>query len=139
MQLKGVSAKALACCFQICLYFAVLCQMLPFQSSSSPSVHHLAGLTLDRFPRGDTRCPSSISYYIDVPCPGSLQASIFINHARDVCLFSYPYVCFYVTIYYMFNIILSIFLCASLSLVWLVRVRASTPYVIDVNLYLQAG
>ncbi len=49
----GVSrgwAKASACRFQICLSYAILCQMVPFEYSSSLSLHHFAGLPLDRFP-----------------------------------------------------------------------------------------
>ena len=90
MQLKRVSAKASACCFQICLCCTLFCQTVPLQYSSSSCLHHLAGLTLDGFPRGDTRCPSRISYYIDVPCPGSLQASILFNHVYDFCVIFYP-------------------------------------------------
>ena len=42
-------AKASACCFHICLSCAILCQMLPFQYSSSSFLHRLAGLSLGLF------------------------------------------------------------------------------------------
>ena len=42
-------AKASACCFQICLSFSILCQLVPFQKSFSLSLQRLAGLPLDVF------------------------------------------------------------------------------------------
>ena len=47
------------------------------------------------FPGGDT---SVISYPVDVPCPGPILSSDLFNHACDLCLFSYPDVCFSVPV-----------------------------------------
>ena len=44
------------------------------------------------------QCPSVISYPADVPCPGPLPSSDLFNHVCDLCLFSYPDVCFSVPV-----------------------------------------
>ena len=41
--------KASACCFHICLSFAILYLMVSFQYSSGPSLHHLNGLPLHNY------------------------------------------------------------------------------------------
>ena len=76
------------------------------------------------------QCPSVISYSTDVPCPGPLPSSDLFNHACDLGLFSYPDV--FLSRYVMFNIFLSIFVCAAASLffAWVVSVHVSAPYVI---------
>ena len=76
-------------------------------------------------------CPSVISYSTDVPCPGSLPSSDLFNHAYDLGLFSYPDVLL-LSRYVMFNIFLSIFVCAAASLffAWVVSAHVSAPYVI---------
>ena len=42
-------AKASACCFQVCLSCAVLCQVVSFQYSSKSSLHLFAGLPRNLF------------------------------------------------------------------------------------------
>ena len=42
-------AKASACCFQVCLSCAVLCQVISFQYSSKSSLHLFAGLPHNLF------------------------------------------------------------------------------------------
>ena len=75
------------------------------QQSFSSSLQRLAGLALGHSfpftgcPGGDTQCPSVISYPADVPCPGSLPSSDLFNHVYDLCLFSYPGVCFPVPVF----------------------------------------
>ena len=64
---------------------------------------------------GDMQCPSVISCLADVPCPGPLPFSELFNHIYDLCLFSYPDVCF-LSQYVRFSIILSLFVCAAASL-----------------------
>ena len=63
------------CCIQICLSCAILCQMVSFQyayscNSSLPSSRRSSSRSFPfvRFPGGDTRCPSIISYCNEVPC-----------------------------------------------------------------------
>ena len=74
---------------------------------------------------------SVISYPADVPCPGPLPSSDLFSHVCDLGLFSYPDVCF-LSPYVMFNILLSIFVCAAASLFFALVVSAhvSAPYVI---------
>ena len=78
---------------------------LPILRYSQPEVHLSNVSTV--FPRslpyvglpgGDTQCPSGISYPADVPCPGPLPSSGVFNHVCDLCLFSYPVVCFSVPV-----------------------------------------
>ena len=87
------------------------------------------------FPDGDTQCPSVISYPADVPCPGPLSSSGFFNHVCDLCLFSYPD--FVLSLYVMFNILLSIFVCAAASLffAWVVSAHVSVQYVIGGSMH----
>ena len=96
-------AKASTCCFHICLSCPLLCQMVP----SSSRVFRLANVSpvflyvfsFCRMSRGcDTQCPSVISYPVDVRCPDPLPASDVFNRVRDLCIFSYPYVCFSVPV-----------------------------------------
>ena len=51
-------------------------------------------------------CHSVNSYSADVPCPGHPASSALFNHDSDLCLLSYPYVCFPVPVFVMFNIFL---------------------------------
>ena len=127
-------AKASACCFHICLSCAILCQMVPFQYSSSSSLHRLAGLPLChfvKFPGGDTRCPSVISYPADVPCPGPLPASGLVTSVCDL-VFSLSQMFVFLSRYKIFNVILSIFVFAAANLffAWVVSAHVSAPYAI---------
>ena len=70
------------------------------------------------------QCPSVILYSADMSCPGPLPSSDLFNHVCDFCLFSFPDLCFSDgSQYVMFNILLSIFVCAAASLFfgWVVR------------------
>ena len=44
------------------------------------------------------RCLSVILYSGDMPRPGTLPPSDLLNHVCDLCLFSYPNVCFSVPV-----------------------------------------
>ena len=61
------------------------------------------------------RCPFVISYPADMHCPGPLPSSDLFKHICDLCVFSYPDVCF-LSWYVMFNILLYIFVCAAARL-----------------------
>ena len=63
-------------------------------------------------------------------CPGPIPSADLFNHVCDLGLFSYPVVCF-LSRYAMFNILLSIFVCAAASLffAWVVSTNVSAPYV----------
>ena len=82
------------------------------------------------FPDGDTQCPSFISHPADVPGPSPLPSSDLFSHVCDLCLFSYPEVV--LSRYVMFNILLSICVCATAGLFidGLVNAHVSAPYVI---------
>ena len=68
----------------------------------------------------------------DVPCPGPVLPSDLFNQVCDLCLFSYPDVYYFLSRYVMFNILLSIFVCAAANLffAWVVSAHVSAPYVI---------
>ena len=59
---------------------------------------------------------------------GSIGYSDLFNHVCDLCLFSYPDVCFSV----LFNTLLSVFVCAAANLfvAWVVNAHVFAPYVI---------
>ena len=44
------------------------------------------------------QCPWVVSYPADVPCPCPLSSSNLFNHVSDLCLLSYPVVCFSVPV-----------------------------------------
>ena len=77
------------------------------------------------FSCGDTQCPSDISHPVDLPCPGPRPSSHLFNHVCDLCLFSYS--CVFLSRYVIFNILLSIFVCAAASLffAWVVNAHVS--------------
>ena len=69
-----------------------------------------------------------------LPCPDPRSSSDLFNHVCDLCLFSYPDVVFMFR-YEVFNILLSIFVCAPASLffAWVVSAHVSAPCVIAGN------
>ena len=133
--------KASACGFHLSVSCAIFSQMVPFQYSSSSSLQRLAGIPLGVF----------LSYVFQVVigsvhplsrillmCPAQLHIRFLTCLCRvgDLGLFSCPHV--------MFNILLSIFVCAagSLFFAYLESAHVNAPYVIagstHVDLSLQA-
>ena len=70
----------------------------PLLDGTLPVVDRFVSPTSRRFPGGDTQCPSVISYPADVPCPVLLPSSDLFNHVSDLCIFSYPDICFSVPV-----------------------------------------
>ena len=60
-------------------------------------------------------CPLITSYHAYMLCPGPLLSSDLFNHICDLCVFSYPDVCF-LSWSVMFNILLYICVCVAASL-----------------------
>ena len=75
--------------------------------------------TVVGFPGGDTQCPSVVSvvsYFADVPCLYPVPFfSNLINHVCSACL-PLTQMFDFLSRYVMFNILLSIFVCAAASL-----------------------
>ena len=74
---EGLRMLFLHRCISLSQSCAILCQMRAFQyspSSSLPSSRRSSSRSLLTiwFSCGDTRCPSIISYFTDVPCPDRL-------------------------------------------------------------------
>ena len=130
-------AKASACCFNVCLTCAILCEMILFRQSSSSSLHRLAGSPLDRFPSYGFQVviydSSVISYSVGVPCPRPLPSSDLFNHVCYLCLFSYPDVCFSVPVCNVLHTYFHLCTAGSLFVAWLVSVHVSAPYIIAGN------
>ena len=97
-------AKSSTCCFYICLSCAILCQM-------SSRLVRLSN--------------------VDLSCPGPLPSSDLSSPVCDLC-FSLTQMFAFPSRYVLFNIRLSIFVCAAASLffVWVVSAHVSAPYVI---------
>ena len=96
-------AKASACCFHTYAYLSLSsARWYPSSSrlvrASKVSPVFLYVFSFVGFSGGDKQCLSVISYPADVPCPGPLPSSDLFNHICDLCLFSYPHVCFSVPI-----------------------------------------
>ena len=83
------------------------------------------------FPYGDTQCPSVISYIL-VTCPVHVYFRLLAcSIMTGTFVFSLTKMFVFLSRYVMFNIILlSIFVCASLFLAWMVIAHFSAAYVI---------
>ena len=70
-----------------------------------------------------------ISYPVDLPCP--VPSSGLSNHVCDLCLFSYPDICFSVPVCDVSRTSFHLcFAAASLFFAWVVNAHVSAPYVI---------
>ena len=109
-------ANLSACCFPICLSCAILCQMVPFQYSSSSSLHRLADLPLGVFlSQGFQVVIRSVHrlFRILLTCP------VLIHFRLLVCSVTSKTIVFSLTQVFVFlsgNILPSIFVCAVTSL-----------------------
>ena len=95
-------AKASACCFQVCISCAVLCQMVSFQYSTKSSLHRFAGLLRNLFlPYGLQMVMRFVVFEsADVSCPRPLHSSGCFYHVCDSCLCSHTGVCLSVMVCY---------------------------------------
>ena len=77
------------------------------------------------------QCPSVIPYPATVPCPGPLPSSDLFNH---MCVFSLSQMLVFLSLYVIFNILLSIFICAAASLffAWVASAHVSAMSLLEV-------
>ena len=105
-------AKASACCFQVCLSCAVLCQVVSFQYSSKSSLHRFAGLLRNlSLPCGFQVVMRFVhlSPLSRLMCPAqdhSILLVVFITSVTPI---------FALTQVFVFVILLSIFVCVPAS------------------------
>ena len=108
-------AKASACCFQVCLSCAVLCQVVSFQYSSKSSLHLFAGLPRNIFlPYGFQVVMRFVhlSSLSRLMCPAQDHFILLVvfYHVCDSCLCSHPGVCLSVMVCYIKHTPLHFFL-----------------------------
>ena len=112
-------AKASACCFQVCLTCAVLCQVVSFQYSSKSSLHLFAGLPRNLFlPYGFQVVMRFVhlSSLIRLMCPAQdhfILLVVFITSVTPV--FALTQVFVFLSWYVIFSMLLSTFVCAAAS------------------------
>ena len=77
------------------------------------------------------QCPSVMSYPVDDGCSGLPSSDYSVTHVTFVFSFT-PMFVFCPGLYVIFNIPLSIFICAAVSLffAWVMSAHVSAPYVI---------
>ena len=111
--------KASACCFQVCLSCAVLCQVVSFQYSSKSSLHLFAGLPHNLFlPYGFQVVMRFVhlSSLSRLMCPAQdhfILLVVFITSLTPV--FAVTQVFVFLSWYVILSILLSIFVCAAAS------------------------
>ena len=124
-------AKASACCFQVCLSCAVLCQVVSFQYSTKSSLHRFAGLPRNLFlpyrlqmvmrfvhlsSLSRLMCPSQDHFtlllvFITSVTPVFALTQVFVllfYHVCDSCLCSHPGVCLSVMVCYIKHTLLNV-------------------------------
>ena len=129
-------AKASACCFQVCLSCAVLCQVVSFQYSSKLSLHRFADLPRNLFlPNGlqMVMCFVLLSSLSRLMCPAQdhfILLVVFITSVTPV--FGLTQVFVFLSWYVILSILLSIFVCTASSFfsTCFVSDHVSAPYVI---------
>ena len=110
-------AKTSACCFQVCLSCAVLCQVVSFQYSSKSSLHRFAGLPYNLFlPYGFQVVMRFVhlSYLSRLMCPAQdnfILLVVFITSVTPV--FALTQVFVFLSWYVILSILLSIFVSAA--------------------------
>ena len=112
------SVKASACRLQVCLYCAVLCQIVSLQYFVQLIYPLLGWSPLSSFlviwsPSGDSRGPSVISEAVF--CPGPFHFSHIADHINCV---SPAQMMVFKSLYVTLSILLSILVCAAASLFW---------------------
>ena len=112
-------AKASACCFQVCLPCAILCQVVSFQYSSKSSLHHFAGLPRNLFLPYVLQLVMRfvhLSSLSRLMCPAQdhfIVLVVFITSVTPVFALTQAFV--FLSWYVILSILLSIFVCAAAS------------------------
>ena len=112
-------AKASACCFQVCLSCAVLCQVVSLQYSSKSSLHLFAGLPRNLFLSYGFHMVMRfvhLSSLSRLMCPAQdhfILLAAFITSVTPV--FALTQVFVFLSWYVILRILLSIFVCAAAS------------------------
>ena len=123
-------AKASACCLQVSVYCAVLCQIVSLQYLSRSSLHRLAGLPCRLFL---SYCLQVVTHEVNrsslgrLICPAQdhfrflIISTTFVHSLTQMLVF--------LSLYVMFSILLSILVCAAASLF--------SPYLVSVQVSAQ--